>query len=253
MLSKAVIKHLRSLHLKKFRDREALFLVEGPKMVQEVLRSGHWKVQDIFAVDDWMAPAESSHVPLTRVTSEELRQISSHMSPNKVLAVVRYAVNTPVPSVPEKGLHLLIDQVQDPGNLGTMIRIADWFGIDSVICSPDTVDLYNPKTIQATMGSVFRVPVRYTPLSELLGKNREGAGLKVYATLLEGDNLYQADLSKDAFVIMGNESRGVNPLLIQFINKSLHIPTRMKSNEHAESLNVAIATGIVCSEWASRL
>jgi RNA methyltransferase, TrmH family len=249
MLSKPVIKHLRSLQLKKFREEEKLFVVEGPKMVQELLNHREWKVKAVYALHDWHF---SGALPCDffEVDERELEQISGLQTPNKVLAVVEY----PSPVSPDKfqpltGLHLLIDQVQDPGNLGTIIRIADWFGIESVICSLDTVDCFNPKVIQSTMGSLFRVKTFYSSLTDVLIRNAGASRLPVYATLLDGDNIYQTELASNGLIIMGNESRGVNPVLHPFISKGLLIPSRSKSGGNAESLNVAMAAGIVCAEF----
>jgi TrmH family RNA methyltransferase len=249
MLSKPVIKHLRSLHLKKFREEEKLLVVEGPKMVQELLKHPEWKVKTIYALPEWhfagVLPCD-----FFEVDERELSQISGLQTPNKVLAVVEY----PSPVSPDKfqpltGLHLLIDHVQDPGNLGTIIRLADWFGIDSVICSLDTVDCFNPKVIQSTMGSLFRVKVHYSSLTDVLIRNAGGPKLPVYATVLDGDNIYKSELSANGLIIMGNESRGVNPVLQPFISKGLLIPSKTKAGGTAESLNVAMAAGIVCAEF----
>lgn len=249
MLPKSVIKHVRSLHLKKFRDANRLFIVEGPKMVQELILSGIWQIEEVFALDEWHAPSSYSG-KMTFVSFGDLERISLLQSPNKVLAVVKMPDDSTVLNAPTSGLHLLVDHVQDPGNLGTIIRIADWFGIETVYCSLDTVEKFNPKVIQATMGSVFRVPVHYVSLTDLLIKNSESSRLQVFATLLEGENIFSATLDKDALLIVGNESKGVNPLLIPFVNKSLHIPSKMRNGSRAESLNVAIATGIVCAEFS---
>lgn len=250
MLSKPVIKHLRSLHLKKFREEEGVFLVEGPKMVKELLLSHRWKVKELFALSDWRRPVDPLPCPLTEISEKELDQISVLQQPNKVVALVEMPVSmkNPVPA-PTSGLFLLLDQIQDPGNLGTIIRIADWFGITDVFCSPDTVDCFNPKVIQSTMGSLFRVNVHYLPLADLLVKNSQSAHLPVYATLLDGEDIYSGKLSADGLIILGNESRGINPVLRPFITKSLFIPSKSSGYDGAESLNVAVATGIVCAEF----
>lgn len=250
MLSKPVIKQLRSLHLKKFRDEQRLFLVEGPKMVGELLSNRLWKVKEIFALPEWKKPADILPCPVTMVSEKELDQISALQQPNRVVALVEMPedVRKPV-KAPESGLFLLLDQIQDPGNLGTIIRIADWFGISDVFCSPDTVDCFNPKVIQSTMGSLFRVHVHYLPLTDLLVKNTQSAHLPVYATQLDGTDIYAEKLSDKGLIILGNESRGMNPVLKPFITKSLFIPSKSEGYAGAESLNVAVATGIVCAEF----
>jgi TrmH family RNA methyltransferase len=179
-------------------------------------------------------------------------RISGLQTPNKVLAVVEMpALEGPVDLLAQ-GLHLLLDQVQDPGNLGTIIRIADWFGVSSVICSPDTADVFNSKVIQASMGSVFNVKVHYTSLADVLLKNTDGNKWPVYATLLSGENIYNADMADSCFVILGNESRGVNPILNAFITQGIQIPRPLNKQSKAESLNVAVAAGIVCSEYCRK-
>jgi TrmH family RNA methyltransferase len=252
MISKAVIKHLRSLQLKKRRDELGLFPVEGPKLVMELLRNKSWKVNELYATDEWEAPFELSAIEVVRVSDTELNQISGQQQPNKVLAVAEMKLVNEENSIPSSGFYLLLDQIRDPGNLGTIIRIADWFGVDGVFCSFDTVDCYNPKVVQSSMGSLFRVVPVYISLEKLLADNAEAAKLEVYSTHLQGDNLYSTELKKDAFVVMGNESRGVEPALNPFITNSILIPSKSGLNEKAESLNVAVATGIVCSEWLRR-
>ncbi|MBL0096272.1 MAG: RNA methyltransferase [Bacteroidetes bacterium] len=252
MISKAVIKHLRLLQLKKRRDELGLFPVEGPKLVEELLRNKSWKVAELYATDEWEVPFELSSPEVVRVSENELIQISGQQQPNKVLAVAEMKVANEDISVPASGFHLLLNQIRDPGNLGTIIRIADWFGVDGMFCSVDTVDCYNPKVVQSSMGSLFRVVPVYISLEKLLVENAQSAKLAVYSSHLQGDNLFSADLKKDAFVVMGNESRGVEPALNPFITKSILIPSKSGLNEKAESLNVAVATGIVCSEWLRR-
>jgi TrmH family RNA methyltransferase len=145
-------------------------------------------------------------------------------------------------------LSLVLDSVQDPGNLGTIIRIADWFGIENIICSQDSVDVYNPKVVQSTMGAIFRVKTHYMPLEELFSMN-EDLQLPVYGTLLDGDNIYSKDLSQSGLIIMGNESKGINPVYQSFITDKLFIPFYPEGQKRSESLNVGIATAIVCAEF----
>jgi TrmH family RNA methyltransferase len=250
MASKSTISFLRSLQQKKFRNQEGLFIVEGPKMVSEVLKSS-FIVKHIYAVDEWN-PESNIKVPLEIISNSEMEKVSGLQTPNKVLAVIEMPDLTgPVPNL-EVGLHLLLDQIQDPGNLGTILRIADWFGVQSVICSPDTADVFNPKVIQSTMGSLFNLKIHYSSLVDVLVKNIDNAQWPVYATLLEGESLYNCNLESSCFVILGNESKGVNPLLNSFITKGIHIPRPKKGRSKAESLNVAVAAGIVCSEYARK-
>jgi TrmH family RNA methyltransferase len=250
MASKSTISFLRSLQQKKFRNEEGLFVVEGPKMVSEVIKSS-FIVKSIFATQEW-TPDPKLNVPLETITQAEMEKVSGLQTPNKVIAVVEMPDLTKPILKHEPGLHLLLDQIQDPGNLGTIIRIADWFGITSIICSHDTADVFNPKVIQSTMGSIFHSNIHYTSLVDVLANNASRDKWPVYATLLQGENIYSAEMSSSCFVILGNESKGVSALLSSFITKGIHIPRPSNGNSKAESLNVAVAAGIVCSEYCRK-
>lgn len=252
MLSKATIRYLRSLHDKKFRLQHRAFMVEGPKLVDELLHSPAWEAKHVYATDDWHWPSGIPESRFERISEKELSQVSALATPNKVLAVAAMPEDGRPVNAPERGLHLVLDQVQDPGNLGTILRIADWFGIDSIICSPDCADRFNPKVIQAAMGSVFRMNVYSMPLTDFFIRNATGACLPVYATLLSGDNLFKSQIEQDALIVFGNESRGIHPTILPFIKHALLIPSFARLPEKAESLNVAIAAGIVCAEFRSR-
>lgn len=250
MLSKALIKQLRSLHLKKFRDLEQLFVVEGPKLLEELVSTPQWQIDHIYSTDEQLISSLNASAHYTIINDKVLDQISALSTPNKVLATVKYRIPQEGNLNSITGFHLLLDKIQDPGNLGTIIRIADWFGVDGIVCSKDTADFYNPKVIQASMGSVFRVPVYYDDLSSVLEKNSKTSKLPVFAAMLEGDSLYQSSMDKEALLLMGNESNGVSKDLNAFITNKLHIPRGKTKDCPAESLNVAIATAIICSEWA---
>jgi TrmH family RNA methyltransferase len=250
MASKSTISFLRSLQQKKCRNEEGLFIVEGPKMVSELLKSD-FKVRQLYATSSWM-PDQHTSLPLEIVTEAEMERVSGLQTPNKVLAVVEMPILEGPVNELSKGLHLLLDQIQDPGNLGTIIRIADWFGVTSIICSPDTADVFNPKVIQASMGSVFNMKIHYSSLADVLLKNVDGNKWPVYATLLSGENIYNSEMDTSCFVILGNESRGVNPVLNAFITQGIHIPRPANKSSKAESLNVAVAAGIVCSEYCRK-
>jgi TrmH family RNA methyltransferase len=250
MASKSTISFLRSLQLKKFRNEAGLFIVEGPKMVSEVLKSD-FKIKQLYATSSWN-PDQHISIPIETLTEAEMERVSGLQTPNKVLAVVEMPMlEGPVNTLSE-GMHLLLDQIQDPGNLGTIIRIADWFGVTSIICSPDTADVFNPKVIQASMGSVFNVNIHYSSLADVLLKNTSGNKWPVYATLLSGESIYKTELDASCFVILGNESRGVSPVLNAFISQGIHIPRPSNKSSKAESLNVAVAAGIVCSEYCRK-
>ena len=185
MASKSTISFLRSLQLKKFRHQEGLFVVEGPKLVSDLLKSD-FKVRQLYALSEWERPS-GLNTEVEIISPSEMERVSSMQTPNKVMAVVEMPDLTgPVPALQE-GLHLLLDQIQDPGNLGTIIRIADWFGVSSIICSMDTADLFNPKVLQATMGSVFHTNIYYSSIADVLLNNANSKRWPVYATKLNGE------------------------------------------------------------------
>ena len=242
MISKNQVKYVRQLELKKYRRREGVFVAEGPKVVGDLLAAG-FRPRYLFATEDWRGKEENAIVTL--VTDEELRKLSFLQHPQQVLAVME--TPPPAPARKEQGLMLALDGVQDPGNLGTIIRIADWFGIDTIYCSEDTADAWSPKVVQATMGSIARVHINYTSLAELL----DATTLPVYGTLLDGENIYQQELSDEGIIVMGNEGNGISPDIRQRITRRLLIPD-FHQGDTADSLNVAIATAITCSEFRRR-
>lgn len=237
MISKNQIKFVRQLEQKKYRKKEGLFVAEGPKVVGDLLRAG-FKAHTIFATSEW----ESQGQTFQEVSEEELRRVSFLQHPQRVLALF-FIPTESVPSV--SSLSLALDDVQDPGNLGTIIRIADWFGIDTIYCSENTADAWSPKVVQATMGSIARVNIIYTDLQELISK----AQVPVYGTLLDGQDIYTQELSKEGIIVMGNEGNGISAPIRKLINRKLLIP---QFHEGPESLNVAIATAITCSEFRRR-
>lgn len=236
MLSKIEAKYIQSLFHKKQRDALNLFIVEGVKGVDELLNS-HFKVQKILAVEDWAHPLMQK-APLIKLTVEELQKISGLQTPNKVMAIAeQYPINA---EKPLKGkVTLALDGIQDPGNMGTLIRIADWFGINQILASTDSVDCYNPKVIQSTMGSFIRVGVAYGSLEVLLKESP----VPVYGALLDGASVYQQSAITEGVLLIGNESKGIHPQLLPLINSPVHIP-RIGG---AESLNAAVAAGILLS------
>ena len=231
-ITQAEIKQVRSLREKKFRDELGLFVVEGEKLVEEALRSG-FEVLRVWRRDE--------------IGEAAMARISQLSTPSPVLAVVRRpaAQDPPRPS----GLCLALDGVRDPGNLGTILRIADWFGVETVYVSADCVELFNPKVIQASMGSVFRVRAVPAELPALARRFRE-AGLPVYGTFLDGRDLYREQLSREGLVVMGNEASGIRPELAAEVDARLLIPAFGHSG--AESLNVAAATAVTLSEFRRR-
>lgn len=237
MLTKAEIKRIRSLGDKAGRQAEGLFVAEGEKLVGELLASD-FAVREVHRVGG-------------NVTAAEMERLSFLRTPTPVLAVAE------IPSFPAgrpavAGLCLALDDVQDPGNVGTIIRLADWFGVRDIYCSPATADCWSPKAVQATMGAILRVRVHYGPLEPVLVSASE-AGIPVYGTFLEGDNIYKCDLLPDkGLIVMGNEGRGISPDIAARITRKLYIPPYPPGVPTSESLNVAMATAIVLSEFRRR-
>lgn len=236
MLSKIEAKYIQSLYHKKQRDALRLFIVEGVKGVDELLNSS-FVVQKIFAVNEWEHPLQDK-ATLIRVSADELQKISGLQTANKVLAVAQQ--EDCIAQKPKKGrITLVLDGIQDPGNMGTLIRIADWFGIDTILASNDSVEVYNPKVIQSTMGSFIRVKVGYGNLAQLL----LDSDLPVFGALLAGESVYNQSAIVEGVLIIGNESKGIHNELLPFITAPIHIP-RIGG---AESLNAAVAAGILLS------
>ena len=242
MISKNQIKHIRQLEIKKYRQREGLFVAEGPKVVGDLMKAGY-SPKELYAIETYQGAAHSIQI----VSQDELCKISFLQHPQQVLGVFRIpSQNSKLPS-PDGRLSLALDGIQDPGNLGTIIRIAVWFGISTIYCSEDTADAWNPKVVQATMGSIARVNIVYTSLQEII----QQASVPVYGTLLDGNDIYQQPLSKEGIIVMGNEGNGISPEIRQMITRKLLIPS-FHQGDTAESLNVAIATAITCSEFRRR-
>lgn len=257
MLSKAQIKHITTLRQKKYREEHNQFIAEGEKTVADLLAS-NFNVLSIYALPAWIkgnsALIHNHDTGVFEITEGELSRISNLATPNQVLAITEIPSFQIDPAKLEHELVLVLDDISDPGNLGTIIRIADWFGINYIICSEFSVDVYNPKVIQATMGSVSRVNLHYTYLGGFLKELPFTP--KIYGTLLEGENIYKADLSPEGFIIIGNEARGISNDLQQHITHRLHIPayTEGKIDQGvAESLNASVAAALVCGEFRRRM
>ncbi len=235
MLSKNEVKYIQSLYHKKTREAERVFVVEGPKIMEELLASDY-TVRKLYATDEWTKTPDLS-VDLIRVSPDELQRISGLQTANQVLAVVEQKMNFK-PELKNK-LTLVLDGIQDPGNMGTIIRIADWFGIEQIIASNDSVELYNPKVIQSTMGSFIRVGMWYDDLADII----KTANVPVYGALLNGKNVMEMDKVAEGLVVIGNESKGIREEVQQLITQPITIPRF----GNAESLNAAVATGIILS------
>ena len=248
MLSKNKIKYIRSLELKKNRKEERAFVAEGHKLVGDLL--GHFSCRLLVATRSWLdIHPQVGADEVIEVTQEELTRASLQKTPQDVLAIFEQPEYPMNPEVISQSLCLALDDVQDPGNLGTIIRVADWFGIEHIFCSLGMVDVYNPKTIQATMGALARVKLHYCNLPSLIASLGD---VPVYGTFLDGKNIYGEDLGTYGLIVMGNEGKGVSQEVADMVNKRLYIPNYPPQRETSESLNVAMATGIVCAEFRRR-
>ena len=250
MLSKALLKLIKSLEMKKFRNEYGLFVAEGGKTVTDLLQQGI-EAYKIFATRDWM----DSHsceclVEITEITDEEMRRASFLRTPQGILALFKQPEYSMDPTCPTRELCLALDNVQDPGNLGTIIRIADWFGIENIYCSNGSADVYNPKVIQATMGAVGRVKIHYTNLPQLIESIKDKTN--IYGTFLDGENLYGKELKNKGLIIMGNEGNGISDECGRLVSDRLLIPNYPAGRATSESLNVSVATAIICSEFRRR-
>jgi len=258
MISSSKSKLIRSLQQKKFRDQHCLFVVEGEKMVRELLSGDHEKrfqIRELFTTQDWIerhrVMLEQSMIEATEASQTEIKKVSKLVTPQPVIALVsipdsRFNVkdllNTPV---------LAFESIRDPGNLGTIIRTADWFGIRQIVCTPDSTDLFNPKVVQSTMGAFTRVQVHYLDLEALLAYE-EMKGKTVFGTFMEGENIYKTALGQDPLILFGNESHGLSESITAFIQRRISIPSFSQKGQGSESLNVASAVAVVCSELKRR-
>jgi RNA methyltransferase, TrmH family len=253
MLSKARVKFITALQVKKYREIHRKFIAEGAKVVLDLLAS-QFKPDSIYATREWIADNVSIigklNLDVEEVTTSDLDRITALNTSSPVLAVFNIPEERAVLPDISKGLTLVLDDIRDPGNLGTIVRIADWFGIRRIICSETTVDLFNPKVVQGTMGSIARVEVFHTDLVSLFSNIPDG--LPVYGTFLEGENIYTSELKKDAIIVIGNESRGISEEVEKFVSTKIFIPgihSVDPSVPSAESLNASIATAIVFGEF----
>ena len=252
MLSKAKIKFIQSLEQKKKRREMGLFVAEGPKVVGDLLP--YFNCHLIVATNTWLAKNQGVKAEeIIEATDDDLRKASFLKTPQEVLALFALPTATADINVPSQELCLALDDVQDPGNLGTIIRLADWFGIKHIYCSIGTTDAFSPKTVQASMGAVARVSVHYVNLAEFLPAVKTAhPTIPLYGTFLEGNNIYHEQLSAHGIIIMGNEGNGISPTTAQMVTHKLFIPNYPEGCATSESLNVAIATAITCAEFRRR-
>ena len=239
-LSSAEIKFVKSLSQKKFRDEYGVFVVEGEKLVSEALHS-RFKVRDVYRTED--------------VGEAAMARMSSLSSPSPVLATVERPADLASAVLPASGLFLALDGIRDPGNLGTILRVADWFGIDAVFASPDTVDVFNPKVVQATMGAIFRVKFHYADIPALCQSALQAGGA-VYGTFLDGENIYEKSLSngveRPSVIVIGNEANGISAATAACVSERLYIPPFPADDAGSESLNAAVATAVTVAEFRRR-
>lgn len=236
LISKSQIKLITSLHQKKYRDKLGLFVAEGPKVIKELLDAGI-KIHSLFSTENFKGITQNFYI----VTKREINKISYLKTANTSLAVFEIPSQRPIS---EKGIIVALDAVRDPGNLGTIIRICDWFGVTQLVCSLDTVDFYNPKVVQASMGSNSRVNVLYVSLREYIEKSN----LPIYGGCLEGENVFSQSLPKDVVIVLGNEANGISKEITSLLTKKITIP-QFGDQQKTESLNVATAAAIIISEF----
>jgi TrmH family RNA methyltransferase len=249
MLSKKIVKYIQSLSHKKFRDEEGVFIAEGQKIVGEFLSSRNMKCILVCAEKNWLSENEPGlkNIPSEKIfeTDEHwLKSISNLKTPNKVVAVFEKKKVEEIKNLSGK-ISVMLDDLQDPGNLGTIIRIADWFAIENIICSEDSVDCYNPKVVQATMGSLSRVNIFYTGIENFIQKNRK---VKIFAATLSGTSIFKLPEIAEGIILLGNESKGVHGDILKLCSDQITIPRL----GHAESLNAAVACGIIVSQLIAK-
>ena len=238
MITKNQVKYIQSLGQKKCRDADQVFIAEGPKIVNELLIAENCNVIQIYALKDWINNTKTN-AEITEVSADELEKISQLNTPNQVFAIAKI-IKWDANPVIAGNISLALDTIQDPGNMGTIIRLADWFGIKNVFCSMDCADVYNPKVVQSSMGSVARVRTEYTDLSSFLKKNND---IGIYATVLNGRDITKMEKISEGIIVVGNESKGISEEIFKLANVQITIRGKGK----AESLNAAVATGIILS------
>jgi len=254
MLSKNKTKFINSIKKKKYRELSRCFFVEGEKLVDELIHSDI-QITDILSTSDWLDKNKynlPSNIEISEISDADLKKISSLTTPNKVFAIAKQPEFNFNKDEIQNELSLILDNINDPGNLGTIIRIADWFGIKNIFCSHESVDVYNPKVVQASMGALYRVKVHYVDLESFLPQFKQYENFHIFGTFLEGENIYNEKLDKNGFIIMGSESHGISEYLKPYINKKLFIPNYPGNFKTSESLNISVATAIICSEFRRR-
>lgn len=250
MISKNQIKQVKALHLKKFRDEENMFIAEGIKVVNEIITTNPEIIHQLFVTESYLQGNSNAllntKVDYITISDEDLKKISTQAQPNNALAVCNYFEENEPETDFNKQFSFYLDDIRDPGNLGTILRMADWFGIEEIFCSKQSTDVYNPKTIQSAMGSFLRVKVVYCDLKDLI----DGKKFPVYGAVLDGENIYKSELH-NGLIIIGNEANGISEQNFKYISNPITIPAAESST--TESLNAAMATAIICSEFFRQL
>lgn len=246
MLSKKKIKLFNSLKLRKYREKHRLFLAEGEKIVSDLL-SSNLNIEYLIIEEDSNFKVPDKDIDIIRSDISGIKTISCLKNPTSVIGIFKFHFNEFRVSDIKNKISLFCDGIQDPGNFGTIIRTADWFGIENIICSPDTVDVYNPKVVQATMGAIAGVNIHYSEIGNFF--KQKAGDIPVYGTFLDGDNIYQSNLPESAIIVIGNEGKGISAEVKKYIDKKIYIPSRPDGKNISESLNASVATAIVCSEF----
>lgn len=250
MLTKNTAKYIQSLKQKKNRDEYKTFVAEGNKLILDLLDT--MRCQYLIGTAEFLEGIESKNKSIENiieVKDKEIKSLSFLKNPQQSIAVF-YQHEHQLDENLNNKLTIVLDEIQDPGNMGTIVRLADWYGIENIVCSLETADIYNPKTVQATMGAIARVKIHYTDLNSFLDSNKD---IPIYGTFLNGENIYEKELTPNGFIIMGNEGNGISNQVAKYVNQRLYIPSYPTNIATSESLNVAIATAIVCSEFRRRI
>ncbi|MFT3936136.1 MAG: RNA methyltransferase [Chitinophagaceae bacterium] len=247
MITKLQVKYIQSLRQKKFREEEGVFVAEGPKIINELLAEQPGALVSLYATEAWLRVHEkllqgTTQSKFVLIKEEELERISFLQTPHEALGIFKKPTDTKL--VFAQTLSLMLDGIQDPGNMGTLIRIADWFGLRNIVCSPDCADAFAPKVVQSTMGSIMRVQLQYTDILQLATQQKN---IPLYAATLNGEKINDMQPIKEGIIVIGNESKGIQPALLEHCKKRITIPRI----GHAESLNAAVAAGIILSRLAS--
>jgi TrmH family RNA methyltransferase len=250
-LSKSKTSLIRSLSVKKYRQENNLFVAEGYKIISEILNSDY-KIKYLIYNETKEIPSASGDFEIIITDESGMKKISNLKTTPGVLAVVEIPIQSIQIQSLKDNLTMVVEDIQDPGNLGTLLRICDWFGIENLICSHHSADVYNPKVIQASMGAFLRINVQYTDLPNFILEYKETTGHSCFGTFLEGENIYTSNLPQSGLFILGNEGNGISVEVEALVDKKIHIPSFSAGEIHAESLNISVAAAIVASEFRRR-